>query len=385
VRGYFGGRREELLALAAELVGHESPSGDKARCDTLAELMAARLAELGAVERVTNPAGGDHLLLRVAAPDASAGGSQDEAQPLRPALVLCHYDTVWPAGTLAARPFRVEGDLAYGPGLYDMKASIAMCELALRSLGPLGVRLPRPVTLLITSDEEIGSPTSRALIEAAARGCAFALVLEPPVEPHGALKTARKGVGMYSVELAGRAAHAGVEPEKGASAITELAQQIRAANAVADASQGTTINVGLVSGGSGRNVVPAAARMEVDARAWTMAEAARVDAAFRGLAPATPGVTLTVSGGFNRPPMERTPASVALFERAQAIGAGLGLALAEGATGGGSDGNFTAAVGAPTLDGLGAPGQGAHAEHEQISVPGLVERTALLAALLAGL
>jgi glutamate carboxypeptidase len=377
VRDYFEGRREELLALAAELVGHESPSGDKARCDALAELMAARFGGLGAVERVANPAGGDHLLVRVAAPEAPAGE--------RPALVLCHYDTVWPAGTLAARPFRADDDVAYGPGLYDMKASIAMCELALRSLGPLGLRLPRPLTLLITSDEEIGSPSSRALIEAAARDCAFALVLEPPVEPHGALKTARKGVGMYAVDLTGRAAHAGVEPEKGASAITELAHQILAANTLADPAEGTTINVGIVSGGSGRNVVPAAARMEVDARAWTMAEAERVDAGFRGLAAVTPGVTLTVSGGFNRPPMERTPASAALFEQAQSIGASLGLTLTEGATGGGSDGNFTAAVGAPTLDGLGAPGQGAHAEHEQISVPGLVERTALLVALLTGL
>jgi glutamate carboxypeptidase len=377
VRGFFEGRREELLALAAELVGRESLSGDKARCDALADLLAARLAEVGAVERVANPAGGDHLLVRVAAPEAPAGE--------RPALVLCHYDTVWPAGTLAARPFRVAGDVAYGPGLYDMKASIAMGELALRSLGPLGLRLPRPVTLLITSDEEIGSPTSRALIEAEARGCAFALVLEPPVEPHGALKTARKGVGMYTVELAGRAAHAGVEPEKGASAVTELAHQILAANALAAPAEGTTINVGIVSGGSGRNVVPAAARMEIDARAWKMAEAERVGAGFRGLSPVTPGVTLTVSGGFNRPPMERTPASAALFERARTIGAGLGLSLTEGATGGGSDGNFTAAAGAPTLDGLGAPGQGAHAEHEQISVPGLVERTGLLVALLTGL
>lgn len=377
MRGYFEGRRDELLALAGELVGHESPSGDKARCDALAHLIAARFAELGAVERVANPAGGEHVLVRVAAPDAPAGE--------RPALVLCHYDTVWPAGTVAARPFRVDGDVAYGPGLYDMKASIAMCELVLRSLGPLGLRLPRPLVVLITSDEEIGSPSSRALIEATARDSAFALVLEPPVEPHGALKTARKGIGMYTVELTGRAAHAGVEPEKGASAITELAHQILATNALADPTQGTTINVGIVSGGSGRNVVPATARMEIDARAWTMAEAARVDAALRGLAPVTPGVTLTVSGGFNRPPMERTPASIALFERAQSIGAGLGLTLTEGATGGGSDGNFTAAVGTPTLDGLGAPGQGAHAEHEQISVPGLVERAALLAALLTGL
>jgi glutamate carboxypeptidase len=373
----FAARRERLLEIAAELVGFETPSGDKARCDALADRLAVRLSTLGTVERTYNPDGGDHLTLRVPAPGAAAGA--------RPALVLCHYDTVWPVGTLAARPFRVQGDTAYGPGLYDMKVNIAMAELVLGSLAGLGLALARPVVFLVTSDEEIGSPTSRGLIEAAARECAFALVLEPPVEPYGALKTARKGVAMYAVDALGRAAHAGVEPEKGASAVTELAHQILAANALADAAQGTTVNVGIVSGGSGRNVVPAAARMEIDVRAWSMAEAERIDAAFRGLTPVTPGVRLEVSGGFNRPPMERTADSIALFERARAIGAGLGLDLAEGATGGGSDGNFTAAVGAPTLDGLGAPGKGAHAEHEQVHLPGAVERAALLAALLTGL
>jgi glutamate carboxypeptidase len=374
---YFAARRGRLLELAAELVRFETPTGDKARCDALADHLAARLAALGQVERVPATGAGDHLLLRAPAPAAPADAP--------PALLLCHYDTVWPAETLAARPFRVEGDTAFGPGLYDMKVSIAMAQLALAAIAELGLRLPRPVVLLVTSDEETGSATSRALIEATARGCAFALVLEPPVEPHGALKTARKGVGAYSVAIAGRPAHAGVEPEKGISAITELAHQILAINALADRAQGTTVNVGVVGGGSGRNVVPAAARMEVDARAWTLAEAARLDAAFAALAPATPGAQVRASGGFNRPPMERTPASIDLFERARAIGAGLGLALTEGSTGGGSDGNFTAAAGVPTLDGLGAPGQGAHAEHEQIHVPGAVERAALLTALLAGL
>lgn len=373
----FARRRDELLALAAALVALESPSGDKPRCDALAADLETTLAPLGRVERFANPDGGDHLRLSVPAPQTSP--------PARPALLLCHYDTVWPAGTLAARPFRVDGDRAFGPGLYDMKASIAMAIVALRALGPLGLAPARPVTLLITSDEEIGSSTSRALIEATARDCAYALVLEPPVEPDGALKTARKGVGMFTVELTGRAAHAGVEPEKGASAITELAYQVLAVTALADPARGTTVNVGVVSGGSGRNVVPASARMEVDARAWTLAEAARVEQAFASLAPVTPGVSLTVYGGFNRPPMERTPASIALFERARALGAELGLALTEGATGGGSDGNFTAAIGVPTLDGLGVPGQGAHAEHEQISVAGLIQRSALLTRLITAL
>jgi len=374
---YLAAQRATLLGIAARLVAHESPSGDKARCDALVTLLAERFAALGAVERHANPAGGDHVLVRVAAPGTPAGAP--------PALVLCHYDTVWPAGTVATRPFHVEGDTAYGPGLYDMKASIAMAELALRAVAALGLSLARPVILLITSDEEIGSPSSRALIEATATGCAHTLVLEPPIEPAGALKTARKGIGMFTIAISGRAAHAGVEPEKGASAITELAHQILALNALADPAQGTTINVGLVRGGSGRNVVPAEALMEVDVRAWTSAEAARLEGAIRSLAPVTPGVSLAVAGGFNRPPLERTPAGAALFAQAQALGATLGLALHEGASGGGSDGNFTAALGVPTLDGLGAPGAGAHAAHEQISVSGALQRAALLALLLTRL
>jgi glutamate carboxypeptidase len=371
------GRRAELLALAEALVAYETPSGDKARCDALADHLAARFAPLGIVERHPNPAGGDHLRVTIPAPGAPANAA--------PALVLCHYDTVWPAGTLAGRPLRVEGDTAYGPGLYDMKISIAMAELALRSAAELGLPLPRPVTLLLTSDEEIGSPTSRALIESTARGCAHALVVEPPVEPTGALKTARKGGGAFFVDATGRAAHAGVEPEKGRSAITELAHQILAINALANPAAGTTLNVGIVKGGSGRNVVPALAQMEIDVRVWTAAEAERISTAMAALAPVTPDVQLAVRGGLNRPPMEPTPASEALFARARAIGADLGLDLHEGQTGGGSDGNFTAAVGVPTLDGLGSPGKGAHAEHEQIHLPGTLERLALLTALLTRL
>jgi glutamate carboxypeptidase len=371
------GRRAELLALAETLVAYETPSGDKTRCDALADHLAARLAPLGIVERHANPAGGDHLRVTIPAPGAPADAA--------PALVLCHYDTVWPAGTLAARPMRVEGDSAYGPGLYDMKISIAMAELALRSATELGLPLARPVVLLLTADEEIGSPTSRALIEATARGCAHVFVVEPPVEPTGALKTARKGGGAFYVDLAGRAAHAGVEPEKGRSAISELAHQILAVNALANPAAGTTLNVGIVRGGSGRNVVPAAASMEIDVRVWSAAEAERVSTAIAGLTPVTPDVTLAVRGGLNRPPMEPTPASAALFAQAHEVGATLGLELHEGKTGGGSDGNFTAAVGVPTLDGLGSPGKGAHAEHEQIHIPGTLERLALLTALLTRL
>ncbi len=370
-------RRGALLALAEALVNYESPSGDKARCDALADYIAARFAPLGAVERCANPAGGDHLRVSIAAPNAPTDA--------RPTLVLCHYDTVWPAGTLATRPLHVAGDTAYGPGLYDMKVSIALAELALRAVGELGLKLARPVTLLFTSDEEIGSPTSRALIEATARASEHVLVLEPPVEPTGALKTARKGGGAFFITLTGRASHAGVEPEKGRSAVTELAHQILAVNALAEPACGTTVNVGVVRGGSGCNVVPAEATLDVDVRVWTSDEAARLEAAFRALAPQTPDVQLAVRGGLNRPPMELTPASAALFVRVQAIGARLGLHLNEGRTGGGSDGNFTSAAGVPTLDGLGAPGQGAHANHEQIDIPGTLARLALLTALLVEL
>lgn len=367
--------RDDLLALAATMVALDTPSGAKPHCDALADRLAQRLADLGTVERYPNPLGGDHLALRVAAPHAPA-----EA---RPALILCHYDTVWPVGTAASRPLRVEGDTAYGPGLYDMKVSIALAELALRELGPHG--LARPVTLLLTSDEEIGSPTSRELIEAEARASAFALVLEPPVEPDGALKTARKGIGAFTIRLTGRAAHAGVEPEKGASALTELAHQILAINALADPGLGTTLNVGIVHGGSGRNVVPAEAQLEIDARAWHQSEADRITQALQQLVAHNPEVQIATTGSFSRPPLERSPAGLALFARAQALGAELGLHLSEGSTGGGSDGNFTAAVGTPTLDGLGAPGQGAHALHEQISVSGALQRLALLVALLSKL
>lgn len=374
---YATARRDELLALAGALVAVDTPGQDKARCDELADQLAAHMAPLGTLTRIANPHGGDQLRLRVAAPAAPA-----EA---RPALLLCHYDTVWPVGTAAARPLRLDGDTAYGPGLYDMKASIAMVVLALRAVGALGLSLPRPITLLLTSDEEIGSPASRELIEAEARTAAHVLVLEPPVEQGSLLKTARKGVGMFSLTISGRAAHAGVEPEKGVNALTELAHQIIAVGALADPAQGTTVSVGIARGGSACNVVPAAASCDVDVRAWSAAEAARLESGFMALRPVLPEAHLHVAGGFNRPPMERTPASLALFARAQALGAGLGLSLGEGATGGASDGNFTAALGIPTLDGLGAPGQGAHAEHEQINLPATLERLALLIALLTQL
>ncbi len=362
-----------LLNLIGRLVHLESPSTEKVLLDRLADELAGLFATVGVVERISNPDGGDHV--RVTVPRA------DEPS-LSPTLVLCHYDTVWPAGTVARRPFTVHDDRAFGPGAYDMKASIAMIYAALGGFGPPAPARRRPVVVLLTSDEEIGSPTSRALIETTASQAAHVLVLEPPTEPEGALKTARKGGGAFRVTITGKAAHAGVEPEKGVSAITELAHQILAVNALANPAAGTTINVGVIGGGARPNVVPAEAWMDVDVRVWTQAEAARIEAGMAALAPVTPGTRLEVSGNVRRPPMERTPASAALFARAQQLAAALGLTIGEGSTGGGSDGNFTAALGIPTLDGLGCPGAGAHAEHEQISRQGLIDRTALLCALL---
>jgi glutamate carboxypeptidase len=360
--------RELQLALR-ELVSFESPSRDKEALDRL----GARIAELlrsagGAVEIVANDRGGDHVLARFPGPDER-----------RPALVLGHFDTVWPLGTLEKMPFRVEGGRAYGPGSYDMKAGLAIFLRCMER--SLCVSAPRPIWALFTSDEEIGSPTSRGLIESVARHCAYVLVLEPPLAD-GSLKTARKGVGRFRLAVEGKAAHAGVAPQDGRSAIVELAHQVLRVQNLQDVEAGTTLNVGVIQGGTTTNVVPAEASADIDVRATTLAEADRVARALRSLEPATPDTRLAVSGGFNRPPMERSPAIAALFAQAARIARSIGQELTEGSTGGGSDGNFTAALGVPTLDGLGVRGGGAHADDEHILIDSLPERAALLAALL---
>jgi glutamate carboxypeptidase len=297
----------------------------------------------------------------------------------KPVLVLCHYDTVWPVGALATHPFRVEEGKAYGPGIFDMQSSLALVEYALRAVRDLDITLPRPVTVLITSDEEIGSGASRALIEAEALHSAYVLVMESPL-PGGVIKTARKGTGTFTVETIGRAAHAGVDPYKGVNAIAEMAHQVLAIHALADRDAGTTLSVGVIEGGIATNVVPARAVAQVDVRSWTQAEADRIAQAMAALTPVLPGAQVVVSGGWNRPPLERS-ATAALFARVQEIGRTLGMELADGATGGGSDGNFTGALGIPTLDGLGVPGDGAHADHEHILVDEIPGRAALLTAM----
>jgi glutamate carboxypeptidase len=373
---YLRARRDAMLADLAALVAHESPSRDKPALDALAKNLARRLEAIGGiVDVIPNLAGGDHVRARFVA---------ESGPGLPPVLVLGHFDTVWPLGTVDSRRFRVVGDRAYGPGIFDMKASFVLVTSSLAGLKAVGLPRRREVRVLFTSDEEIGSPTSRLLIEASARDTAYVLVMESPLSG-GRLKTARKGVGGFTVDVHGRAAHAGIEPEKGINAITELARQILRIEAMADPASGTTINIGVIEGGTTTNVVPAKAQVRIDVRASSLVEAQRVEHALRSLHPIAPGASLVVSGGFNRPPMERTPAIADLFARACAIARPLGFELTEGSTGGGSDGNFTAALGIPTLDGLGALGAGAHAENEHILIDSLPERAALLGALLCGL
>ena len=354
-----------------ELVGFESPSGDQIALEALKGVLIDRLRMLSTfvtTEHANGPSG--HIVARFKGPAERC-----------PALVIAHYDTVWPYGTLDAMPFRIDGGRAFGPGIFDMKASLAMFLRVMELIERVGLELPRPVWALFTCDEEIGSPTSRSLVEALARESAYVLVLEPALAD-GGLKTSRKGVGRFHLEVSGKAAHAGAAPWDGRSAVVELAHQILRLQALEDLAAGTTINVGVIKGGTTPNVVPAAASAEIDVRVASKTEETRIESAIRSLGPITPDTRLTVSGGINRPPMERTPAIASLFRKAQRIGRELGLDLAEGSTGGGSDGNFTAALGIPTLDGLGARGGGAHADDEHVVIDSLSERSALLAALL---
>ncbi|HEX8969766.1 MAG TPA: M20 family metallopeptidase [Chloroflexota bacterium] len=367
-------RRAEMIDLLGRLVSVESPSDDRACLDRCAVLLESVFDGLGALERVEpdDADRGQHLRLEVQGADGEAAH----------AVALCHYDTVWRVGTLGELPFDVDAEgVARGPGCFDMKGGIVVLYFALRALRDRGLRPRRRLEVLFTSDEEIGSRTSRPLIERAAEGAAVVYVLESPL-PGGTLKTARKGTGDYLLRITGRAAHAGVEPEKGISAIGELAHQILALQALNDYARGTTVNVGVVRGGTRSNVVAAEAEAHIDVRVASLAEASRLDAAIRGLQPRLAGAVLDIAGGLNRPPMERSAAMAALFERARQIAAAMNVELHEGSTGGGSDGNFTAAMGVPTLDGLGPEGEGAHAAHEHVLTHSFPRRVALLAGLL---
>jgi glutamate carboxypeptidase len=299
-------------------------------------------------------------------------------------LVLAHHDTVWPLGSLGTHPFSVGDGVLRGPGCFDMKAGLVLALHALAELGSASQWGPGGVTLLVTGDEELGSPTSRGLIEAEAAGCRAALVLEASADG-GALKTARKGVSLYEVRAVGRAAHAGLEPERGVNATTELAHQVLAVAGLADAALGTTVTPTALSSGTVSNTVPAAGAFSVDVRMWDAAEQARVHAAMSSLLPVVPDAVLQVTGGPNRPPLAASSSQV-LFKLASAVAAELGLPpLTCAEVGGASDGNYTAGVGTPTLDGLGAVGGGAHADHEHVLVDSLPGRAALLAALIDAL
>lgn len=367
-------RRHEMVDLLGRLVSIESPSDDAAGLKRFASTIEEVFRGFGPIERLDQDGQqrGPHLRLSV------DGEAADGAH----AVALCHYDTVWPSGTLERIPFSVDvNGVARGPGCFDMKGGIVVLYYALQALRSRGLRPRRPLEVLFTSDEEIGSPTSRPVIERTAAGAGVAYVLESPL-PGGTLKTSRKGTGDYLVRITGRAAHAGVEPQKGISATGELAHQILALHALNDYAVGTTVNVGVVHGGTRPNVVAAEAEAHVDVRVETLAEAGRIDAAIRGLQPHLPGAVLHIDGGLNRPPMERSPAVVAIFEQASQIAAAMGVDLREGSTGGGSDGNFTAAMGVPTLDGLGPEGEGAHAAHEHVLTESFPRRVALVTALL---
>jgi len=358
-----------LLELVESLVAIESPTNDKAAVDRCGALLAERLEQMGAsVQRVSSSIAGDHLVARFGTAS-------------RQVLILGHFDTVWPLGQLARMPLVTEHGQLRGPGVLDMKAGIALGMLATRAVLDLGPLADVGVTMLWTTDEETGSDTSRALIETEAARSDAVLVLEPALTG-GALKTSRKGCGQYDLTVRGVSAHAGVDPRKGVNAIRELAHQILAVDAIRDLDRGISVNVGVVSGGSRPNVVPDFALATVDVRAQTMADADHVDRAMRRLKAVTPGAVLEVSGGFNRPPMERSEGVARLFAVAESVAAEMGFELHEGGTGGGSDGNFTAALGIPTLDGLGAMGDGAHALHEHVELASLPTRAALIAGIL---
>ncbi|HTL45728.1 MAG TPA: M20 family metallopeptidase [Vicinamibacterales bacterium] len=361
----------EILADTEAFARRESPSTDKGAVDRCGEDIAARCRAAGAEIRwLRREDRGNHIL-------ASWPGHEPAI------LLLGHFDTVWPLHTIAEMPVARDGDRLTGPGVFDMKAGIAVALAAMRALKANDMRHPA-IRMLWTTDEEIGSATSRGDIEAFARLSRAVLVLEPSL-PGGALKTARKGCGQYDLIVDGVAAHAGLDPAKGVSAIHELATQIREIEQLTDLSTGVTVNVGIVEGGTRPNVVAARARAVIDARALTVADAERVDHVLRRLQPMRAGARLTLQGGFERPPMERSPEIERLFELARDVAGELGRTLEEGSAGGGSDGNFTAALGVPTLDGLGAVGDGAHASHEHVIVSELPWRAALVAGLLSRL
>ncbi|HWR17409.1 MAG TPA: M20 family metallopeptidase [Terriglobales bacterium] len=363
-------REREIVGTIREMVKRESPSSDKQAVDALGAWLAERFRAAGATVTM-HPAVkyGDHL-------QADFPGEGERV------LLLGHFDTVWDVGTLKTMPWREEKGRLWGPGVLDMKTGIAQMLFAVEALRAVRGHLPRPVTVLLVTDEEVGSGSSRRITERVAKDCAAVLVLEPSFGLHGALKTARKGVGAFIVTVIGVASHAGLDFEKGASAILELSRQLLKVAEFPDVEQGITVNPGVIRGGTRNNVIAAEASANIDVRITKLAQASEIEKKIRGLIAVDRRCKIMVEGGLNRPPLERTEAVARLFGIAKKAGAELGLSLDEAAVGGGSDGNFTAALEIPTLDGLGAPGEGAHAVNESVLVEQIVPRTALLARLI---
>ncbi len=366
-----GARRKQpgLIVFTRELVSRESPSDSKAAVDSCVALAAAHARALGARVNIhRNPNFGNAL-------EARFGPRKSSAKPI---LLLGHLDTVWPLGTLQTMPYRISGGRLWGPGTLDMKAGVAMAFTAVELLAETG-SLQREIILLLTGDEEVGSHAGRPIVESLAKQCSAVYVLEPAQGL--AYKTARKGIGNWRIEVVGIAAHAGVDFEKGANAIRELARVIEKVSSWTDLKRGLTVSVGVAGGGTKSNVIPAHAWAEVEARIVRRADGPRIERKFAALKAHNPRCKLTVIGGINRPPMERSRGTVRLFRQAQALAREMGFALDEASSGGGSEGNVPAALGIPTLDGLGAVGEGALARPEAVLVENLAPRTALLAAI----
>ncbi|HEY2859501.1 MAG TPA: M20 family metallopeptidase [Terracidiphilus sp.] len=374
MRALLAGAREKepaLVEFTQQLVRAESPSDEKAAVDACGALVVERAQALGGRVKVhRQKAFGDVIEARFGPRRKSAGR----------VMVLGHIDTVWPVGTLKTMPCRVDEGRLWGPGTLDMKCGAAMAFTAIEMLTEAAL-LENEVVLLLNTDEEVGSTVSRSITEKLAQECSAVFVLEPAQGL--AYKTARKGTGNWRIEIKGVAAHAGVDFEKGASALRELSRVIEIVSGFTDRKRGLTVSVGLAGGGSKTNVIPADAWAEVDGRIARITDGARIERKFSRLKAADKRCSIAVTGGINRPPMERTRGTVALYQRARALARDLGLALAEAATGGASDGNFTSALGIATLDGMGAVGEGAHAGHESVLLEHLAPRTALIAGMLA--
>jgi glutamate carboxypeptidase len=370
-------REKDIVRLLEQFVRCESPSHHKAAVDRFGRMVASEWRRRGAKVRILRQAKrGDHVRAELW---LGAG------RPTGQILILGHLDTVYPLGTIAKMPFHIRAGRAYGPGTFDMKAGLALALAAVDALRAAGLRPRKRLAFFWNSDEEIGSGTSQHAIEREARRSDAVLVLEPSAGADGRLKTARKGVGTAEVIVTGRAAHAGLDPGAGVNAVHELALQIVRLEHMNHARRGISLQATVIEGGTVSNVVPAHARAEVDIRYTHLADAPKLHRKVRGLRPILSGARVEVRGGINRPPLERTPAVVALFRRAQTLMREMGLPLGEAWVGGGSDGNFTAALGVPTLDGLGAIGGGAHSVVEHVVVRSLPVRAALLAGLLASL